>query len=168
MERVAADRRRTAAVNGPSAERGERTLHGLVVDEEVLRFVLGVDERVNLADLVNYVGKVGADGRVIAHVVHVVELVGRSGGLTRATIDDTSALIDEAVFLLQMAGIATDGIVRHGRPSRVGLVLLEEASTWRADAIVLRARRASGRQHLRAPGVREQVLRRSRIVTMLV
>jgi nucleotide-binding universal stress UspA family protein len=133
-----------------------------------LRFLIGVDARASIPDLVAYVGTVGTNGRAIARVVHVVELIGRPGGLTIESLEEASDVADEASFLLRMNGVGADGIVRHGRANRIGLVLLEEAANWRADAIVMLARRGGAWRRLLGPGVREQVLRESRITTVLV
>jgi nucleotide-binding universal stress UspA family protein len=133
-----------------------------------MRFLIGVDERASIPDLAAYVGTVGSNGRVIARVVHVIELLGRPGGLAIKSVEEASDLVDEASFLLRMNGIGADGMVRHGRPNRTGLVLLEEATNWRADAVVLLARRSGAWRRFLGPGVREQVLRESRITTVLV
>jgi nucleotide-binding universal stress UspA family protein len=127
-----------------------------------------LDERATIPDLVAYVGTVGANGRAIARVVHVVELAGRPGGLTTESVEKAWDLIDEAVFLLRMSGVGADGIVRQGRVDRVGLVLLEEVAKWQADAVILRGRRGRAWRRLLGSGVREQVLRQSRIPTVLV
>jgi len=96
-------------------------------------------------DLATYVATVGAESRVTARVVHVVEHAFPSG-FAIETVGEAKNLVQEAAFMLQMAGIGAEGIVRHGRLDRIGIVLLEEAANWHADAIVLRARRAIGWQ----------------------
>jgi nucleotide-binding universal stress UspA family protein len=136
-------------------------------DRLPLRFLVGVDEQATIPDLITYVATVGAEGRAIARVVHVVEHAFPSG-FAIETVGEAKNLVEEAAFMLQMAGIGAEGIVRHGRVSRIGIVLLEEAANWHADAIVLRARRAIGWQRLFGWGVREQVLKRSRVTTVLV
>ena len=133
-----------------------------------LRFLVALDERATIPDLVAYVGVAGANGRAIARVVHVLEFTGRPGGLTTESVEEASYVIDEAVFLLRMSGVGADGIVRRGRMDRVGLVLLEEAAKWHADAVILRGRRGRAWRRLLGPGVREQVLRQSSTTTVLV
>jgi nucleotide-binding universal stress UspA family protein len=133
-----------------------------------LRFLVGLDARATIPDLVAYVGTAGANGRAIARVVHVVELAGRRDRLAMESVEEASDVIDEAVFSLRMSGVGADGIVRHGRMDRIGLVLLEEAAKWHADAVILRGRRGRSWRRLLGPGVREQVLRQSRTTTVLV
>ena len=136
-------------------------------DRLPLRLLVGVDEEATIPDLATYVATVGAESRVTARVVHVVEHAFPSG-FAIETVGEAKNLVQEAAFMLQMAGIGAEGIVRHGRLDRIGIVLLEEAANWHADAIVLRARRAIGWQRLFGRGVREQVLKRSRMTTVLV
>jgi nucleotide-binding universal stress UspA family protein len=131
------------------------------------RFLVALDERATIPALAGYVARVAAEGRAIVRVVHIVDHAPPSG-LTLETRDEAASLVEEAVFALRMAGVGAHGAVRHSRLGRVGLKLLEEASNWSADAIVLGARRAVGWQRLLSRGVREQVLRRSTIVTVLV
>ena len=133
-----------------------------------LRFLVGVDEAATLPDLTTYLGSVGAHGRVVARAVHVVELVGLPSSRSLESAKEASALVEEAVFLLRMSGVGADGVVRNGAVDRIAEILLEEGSAWNADAIVLRARRTSGLRRLLGRGVREEVLRRSRMTTVLV
>jgi nucleotide-binding universal stress UspA family protein len=133
-----------------------------------LRFLVGVDEAATLPDVTSYLGSVGAHGRVVARVVHVVELVGLPAVRSLESAKEASALVEEAMFLLRMSGVGAEGIVRNGPTDRIAEILLEEGSAWNADAIVLRARRTSGLRRLLGRGVREEVLRRSRMTTVLV
>ncbi len=141
---------------------------GIGAPRRPLRFLIGIGDVATVPDLVAYVGTVGANGRGIARVVHVVERVGHPGGLSRESVEQAADLVDEASFLLRMSGVGADGIVRHGKASRVEQVLLEEAEKWHADAIVLLARRGGAWRRFLVPGVRERLLRQSRITTVLV
>jgi nucleotide-binding universal stress UspA family protein len=133
-----------------------------------LRFLVGVDEAATLPDLTTYLGSVGAHGRAVARVVHVVELVGLPASRSLESAKEASGLVEEAIFLLRMSGVGAEGVVRNGPVDRIAQILLEEGSAWNADAIVLRARRTSGLRRLLGRGVREEVLRRSRMTTVLV
>jgi nucleotide-binding universal stress UspA family protein len=133
-------------------------------DRLPLRLLVGVDEQAMIPDLITYVATVGAEGRAI---VRVVEHTFPSG-LAIETVGEAKNLVQEAAFMLQMAGIGAERIVRHGRLEQIGMVLLEEATNWNVDAIVLRARSAIGWQRLFGRGVREQVLKRLRMTTVLV
>jgi nucleotide-binding universal stress UspA family protein len=137
-------------------------------DRYPLRFLVGLDEAATLPDLATYVGSVGARGRVVARVVHVVECVGFPPGVVLESVGEASALVEEAMFTLRMSGVGAEGVVRNGRVDQIARMLLEEGSAWHADAIVLAARRTSGVRRLLGRGVREQVLRRSSMTTVLV
>ena len=147
----------------PSGDCPNEAFSGGDDDRPPLRLLLGVDERATIDHLVVYVGTFGAQGRAVARVVHVIEQAAQSG-LALETFEEASNLVEETVFELRMAGIGADGIVRRHRLRRIGDSLLQEASNWRADAIVLMA----PRRRFFGWGVREQVLRRSRGTTVLV
>jgi hypothetical protein len=83
-------------------------------------------------------------------------------------VREASALVEEAIFTLRMSGVGAEGIVRNGRVDQIAGILLEEGSAWRAHAIVLAARRTSGVRRLLGRGVREQLLRKSSMTTVLV
>jgi nucleotide-binding universal stress UspA family protein len=135
---------------------------------EPTRYLVGLRDTSELADLVAYISSVGANGRGIALVVHVVELVGRRDRLALEALPEAARIVDEAVFALRLAGIDTSGTVSHASLPRIGPILIEEASRWRANVIVLHARRRRRWRHLVGHGVREKVLRRSTATTVLV
>src|ERR1700728_1868658 len=114
------------------------------VDRCPLRFLVGLDEWATLPDVVSYVGSVGVHGRVVARVVHVVELMGFPPGFSPESVGEASALVEEGTFLLRMSGVGAEGVVRNARVDQIARVLLEEGLAWHADAIVLGARRSSG------------------------
>jgi nucleotide-binding universal stress UspA family protein len=84
------------------------------------------------------------------------------------SVGEASAMVEEGTFLLRMSGVGAEGVVRNGRVDQIARILLEEGLAWHADAIVLAARRTSGARRLLGRGVREQVLRRSSMTTVLV
>jgi nucleotide-binding universal stress UspA family protein len=84
------------------------------------------------------------------------------------TEEEAGSLVEAAVFSLRMAGIGASGAVRHGRVNRIAAVILDDATTWRADTIVVSGRRTQGLRRLTGRGVREQLVRRSTIPTALV
>jgi nucleotide-binding universal stress UspA family protein len=137
-------------------------------DRYPLRFLVGLDEQATLLDLVTYVGSVGVHGRVVARVVHVIEQTGSPASVSLESVEEASALVDEATFALRMSGVGAEGTVRRGRVDQVADILLQEGSAWHADAIVLAARRNSGVRRLLGRGVREHVLRQSGMATVLV
>ena len=136
-------------------------------DRLPLRFLVGVDEQATIPDLITYVATVGAEGRAIARVVHVIEHAFPSG-FAIETVGEAKNLVQEAAFMLRMAGIGASGAVHHGRVNRIAAVILDDATTWRADTIVVSGRRTQGLRRLTGRGVREQLVRRSTIPTALV
>ena len=126
-----------------------------------MRVLVGLDDKPRAAHLLSYVQLLGRTSALIARVVHVVGHVTPRGGSVTETRGDAATLVDEAVFVLRMAGIGTSGTVRHGRVNRIAAVLLDEAARWQADMVILSGRRSSGWQRLFGRGVREQILRRS-------
>jgi nucleotide-binding universal stress UspA family protein len=53
------------------------------------------------------------------------------------TTADAKVLVDEAVVRLRAAGVGADGRSRSARTEDVGVRIVEEASLWQCDAIVL-------------------------------
>ena len=99
--------------------------------------------------------------------MHVVEHAFPSG-FAIETVGEAKNLVQEAAFMLRMAGIGASGAVHHGRVNRIAAVILDDATTWRADTIVVSGRRTQGLRRLTGRGVREQLVRRSTIPTALV
>jgi nucleotide-binding universal stress UspA family protein len=126
-----------------------------------MRVLVGLDDKAGAAHLLSYVQLLGRTNALIARVVHVIEQVTPRGETVTETQGEAATLVDEAVFVLRMAGIGTSGTVRHGRVNRIAAVFLEEAARWQADMVVVSGRRSSGWQRLSGRGVREQLLRHS-------
>jgi len=83
------------------------------------------------------------------------------------TIVDAQVLVNEAVFRLREAGVGADGRSRSARVGDVGVQIVEEASLWQCDAIVLGSVRRRGLDRISACGVRESVLRHSALPVMV-
>jgi nucleotide-binding universal stress UspA family protein len=139
-----------------------------VAEHAPLRFLVALCQRSELADLASYIAIAGAGGRGIARVVHVVGFGGSARSPVPESAAHASALIEEAVFTLQLAGIGASGTVRHASLQGIGPVLIDEARNWRADAIVMRAPRPRRWHRFFGHGVLQQVLHRSTIATVLV
>jgi nucleotide-binding universal stress UspA family protein len=132
------------------------------------RVVIGFDDGTHDAHLITYVASLGVRRDQVARVVHVVEHSPYPGSLLLDGAEEARSFVDEAVFVLRMAGVGASGVVRHAPPSRIARVLTEEASSWGADSIIVSARRP---RCWRAPfgrGVRERLLRRSSYPIVLV
>lgn len=132
-----------------------------------MRILVGLDNQEE-AHLLSYVRLLGRTGEVIVRVLHVIESITVMGGPGIETEEEAGSLVEAAVFSLRMAGIGASGAVRHGRVNRIAAVILDDATTWRADTIVVSGRRTQGLRRLTGRGVREQLVRRSTIPTALV
>jgi len=100
-------------------------------------------------------------------VFHVRELPKITRVPPLETSADAKVLVDEAVLRLRAAGVGADGRSRSARIEDVGVRIVEEASLWQCDAIVLGSVRRRGIDRISACGVRESVLRRSALPVMV-
>jgi nucleotide-binding universal stress UspA family protein len=99
----------------------------------------------------------GADVRVF----HARELSKSTRVPPLETVTDAHYLVDEAVFRLRLANIGAEGRACSAREEQVASRIVDEASHWRCDAIVLGSRRLRGISRLSGWGVRERILRLS-------
>ena len=99
----------------------------------------------------------GADVRVI----HVRELSKWARVPPLETPAEARALVDEAVFVLRLAGVRTEGRSCSLPEDQVARRIVQESMHWMCDAIVLGTRRLHGVSRLSGRGVRERVLRLS-------
>jgi len=97
----------------------------------------------------------GADVRVF----HARELSKSTRVPPLETVTDAHYLVDEAVFRLRLANIGAEGRACSAREEQVASRIVDEASHWRCDAIVLGSRRLRGISRLSGWGVRERILR---------
>jgi nucleotide-binding universal stress UspA family protein len=133
-----------------------------------MRVLIGFSDTEADNHLLAYVRLLANSGDVIVRILHVAERVTRLGPPAFETPEEASALVEEAVFSLRMLGVGASGVVREGSVNKIAIVLLAEAASWQADAIVLSGRRTRGWRATSGRGVREQVLRRSSIPATLV
>jgi nucleotide-binding universal stress UspA family protein len=77
------------------------------------------------------------------------------------TATDAQLLVNEAVGHLRGAGCRAGGRVTSVRERSVASRIVEEATHWKCDAIVLGSRRLRGMSRLSGWGVRERILRLS-------
>ena len=99
----------------------------------------------------------GADVEVF-HVREISKLV-RVPPLE--TVADAQLLVDEAVFHLRLASVGAEGRACSSLEQTVASRIVEEASRWQCDAIVLGSRRLRGINRINGWGVRERILRLS-------
>src|SRR5664280_2484747 len=96
----------------------------------------------------------GADVRVF----HARELSKSTRVPPLETAADARFIVDEAVFRLRLASIGAEGRACSAREEQVASRIVDEASQWRCDAIVLGSRRLRGISRLSGWGVRERLL----------
>jgi nucleotide-binding universal stress UspA family protein len=133
-----------------------------------IRVLLALDNERDGECLLAHVKLLASTGVVTARILHVVEQPTVVGFSMIETTAEAEALVSRAVLSLQTAGVEASGGLRYARLDRIGLVVLDEASRWRADTIVLNGPRTRGVRAVFGRGVREQVLRRSTIPVALV
>jgi hypothetical protein len=137
-------------------------------DASPLRALIGVNDVVDDAHLLSYIETLGSRRTVVARVVHVVEHGPYPGSLSLETPEEAHAVVDEAVFVIRMAGIGADGVVHHALINRIARSILVEGSSWCADCIVVSARRPRCQLAPFGRGVRERLVRKSSIPIVLV
>jgi len=99
----------------------------------------------------------GAAVRVVHVIEHHPTRLGQASALeTRA---EAEALVDEAVYSLLAPGVDVSCRVRAAKLQHVGATIVDEASSWEAEAIVLGSRRLRGWQRVLGQGVRQVVMR---------
>ena len=99
----------------------------------------------------------GAD----VEVFHVREMSKLARVPPLETVADAQLLVDEAVFHLRLASVGAEGRACSSREDTVASRIVEEASRWQCDAIVLGSRRLRGFNRINGWGVRERILRLS-------
>ena len=77
------------------------------------------------------------------------------------SLADAQELVEQAVLNLRMAGFSADGEVCSTRDLHVANRIVEAATDWNCEAIVLGSCRYRGINRLHAGGVRERILRLS-------
>ena len=94
-------------------------------------------------------------------LLHIRELSRMARVMPLETPDEAEDLVRESVGLLQWAGVAAEGRSCSVLQDRVAQRIVEEASLWDCDAIMLGSRRLRGVARLSGSGVRERVVRLS-------
>lgn len=128
----------------------------------------GLDEALKIA------AKLGSTVRVI-HVVDDMSMMMAAGALATnigellmSLASAGEQVLADAKGAAQSKGLSVDIVMRHCTAGRVCDVIIEEASTWSSDLIVIgtHGRRGAGRLLLGSDA--EQVLRRASVPVLLV
>jgi len=106
-------------------------------------------------------------GRSSVVVLHVRERPSSLRVPPLESMDEASALADEAVATLNRHGTTAWAVVRSAGQHRVADVIASEARAWSCDAIVLGSTRLRGLHRLNGSGIRERLVRRSALPVLL-
>jgi hypothetical protein len=131
------------------------------------KLFVAVDRFESRHHVIDFVSQATNGTAVTARVFHGIEFAGLGCAAPLDTRDEAALIVEEAVFKLRMAGIGCDGLVRLAVNRDVGVLVLEEANRWGADAIVVGARRRRAPTWLFGRGVREQIIRRSTLPVLV-
>ena len=143
------------------------------------RILVGIDGSAHATHAVDHAIAVAKSFGAVLRVVHVLdtgwlplapELGVDIAPLTAARRDHAETWMASAVEKARAAGLSAEwSIVETQMPTQQPAeVLLAEASSWRADAIVLGVRGHSGLQRLLVGSMADGVLRRSSVPVVLV
>jgi nucleotide-binding universal stress UspA family protein len=128
----------------------------------------GLDEALKIA------AKLGSTVRVI-HVVDDASLTKfadmittKIGELLKLRASEGEQILAEAKRAAQSQGSSVETVMRHCTAGRVCDVIIEEASTWPCDLIVIGTHGHRGARRLLLGSDAEQVLRRASVPVLLV
>ncbi len=127
------------------------------------RLLLAIDQFESGRQALGLAAQLAAETRAEVRVLHVRELSTNVRVPPWETPAEAKLLVDEAVFCLRLAGVGAEGRACSVRGDHVARRIVQEASEWRCHAIVLGSRRLRGIDRLSGHGVRERVLRLSRL-----
>ena len=108
------------------------------------KVLVGIDGSPHAAKALSGARELATLSGAEVRVVHVRELAsvpgGRGGPIPSEGRDEAQKLVDGAVAELTSAGLNVTGAVLSGFAGHVAKVLLDEASEWGADVMVLSSR----------------------------
>ncbi len=127
------------------------------------RLLLALDQYESGASALHLTESIAGGCGSEVRVLHVRELSPFTRALPLETLRDAERLVDEAVLRLRVAGAGAEGRVCSAREDFVARRIADEADAWRCDAIVLGSRRLRRLGRLSGRGVRERLLRTTRL-----
>jgi nucleotide-binding universal stress UspA family protein len=117
------------------------------------------------SEAMSLAASLGAHVRVL-HVVQYHNTL-HGGGFTFESDEDATALVDAAAFDVQLNGSAASTAVLRAPANSVASRILDAARGWRAEAIVLGSYRDRGIGRLKGKGIREHIVRQSKITVVV-
>jgi nucleotide-binding universal stress UspA family protein len=111
-----------------------------------------------------FAAAMAAETGATVRVVHILERELYGGRIFPVeTVGEATSLVNDAVSQLRYQGIGASGAVRYAIVGRAGTNIAAEAADWGADVIVLGSERRHHLRHLFGRGVRDKVVRHSRL-----
>jgi nucleotide-binding universal stress UspA family protein len=131
------------------------------------RLLFAIDQFESGQTALGFAGGIAAANDASVRVLHIRELPRMARALPLENPDDAAGLVREAVRSLQWLGVTADGRSCSVLQEHVARRIVEEASLWECQAIVLGSRRLHGVARLSGRGVREHILRLSSLPVLV-
>lgn len=125
------------------------------------RLLFAIDQFESGQMALGFVASVAAANDASVRVLHIRELPGRARILPLETRDEAEDLVRDALHSLQLVGVAAEGRSVSMLHEHMVQRIVDEASLWECQAIVLGSRQLRGVARLSGHGVRERILRLS-------
>jgi len=125
------------------------------------RLLLAIDQFESGQMALRFAANVASAERASVRVLHIREVPRLRRVLPLETPAEAEELVRDAVHSLQLLGVAAEGQSVSVLEEHVARRIVEEATRWDCQAIVLGSRRLHGLARLSGRGVRERVLRLS-------
>jgi nucleotide-binding universal stress UspA family protein len=131
------------------------------------RLLFAIDQFESGQAALGFVAGVATANDASVRVLHIREVPRMARALPLENPDEAAELVREAVRSLQWLGVTADGRSCSVLQEHVARRIVEEASLWECQAIVLGSRRLHGFARLSGRGVREHILRLSSLPVLV-
>lgn len=125
------------------------------------RLLFAIDQFESGQTALGFVADVATSNDASVRLPHIREVPRMARALPLENPDEAAELVREAVRSLQRLGVTADGRSCSVLQEHVARRIVEEASLWECQAILLGSRRLHGVARLSGRGVREHILRLS-------
>jgi nucleotide-binding universal stress UspA family protein len=125
------------------------------------RCLLAIDQSESGRAAVEFTARLAGESASDVRVFHVRELPANMRAIALESPSDAQLVVEDALSYLRFAGIGAEGRFTSARDDSVAQRIVQEASEWDCNVIILGSRRLRGFGRLAGHGVRERVLRLS-------
>jgi nucleotide-binding universal stress UspA family protein len=125
------------------------------------RLLLAIDQFESGQSALEFAAGVATTNDASVRVLHIRELSRMARALPLESPGEAEELVREAVGSLQSSGVPSEGRSCSVLQEHVARRIVQEASLWECQGIVLGSRRLHGISRLSGRGVRERILRLS-------